>query len=170
MESRDGRTRHPSGVYFQDIPVDPINGCSAFLYDEAGDLGYFKIDFLNNTIYQNVRDEAHLNELLDREPLWELLDDIEMVEQLAHIHGHFGIVQHVRPRSIIDVAIVLALMRPGKRHLLGRPRAEIDTEIWQPSETGYWFKKAHALSYAASIVVQMNIICDSLSAAIDEKQ
>jgi hypothetical protein len=166
-EGKNGISRHPTGVYFQEIPTDPITGYAAFDYELAADLGYFKIDFLNNHIYENVRNEAHLDELVKREPEWELLDMPEVVEKLAHIHSHFGVVQTIRPRSIEDLAIILALMRPGKRQLLGKSREEINAEIWTPDNSGYTFRKSHSLAYALSIVVQLNLLCDSIEAEIN---
>lgn len=164
---RGQRQRHPSGVYFQNIPVDPLSEMSAYEYTEAADLGYFKVDFLNNSLYEGVRDEAHLVELLNREPDWSLFEHEHIVEMLAHLSGNFGVVHFIRPKSIEDVALVLALMRPGKRYLLSRSREEINASIWQPDETGFSFKKAHAIAYAASIVVQLNLICEAIGSEID---
>lgn len=167
MSQNDGMVRHNTGVYFQDIPVDPITGNAAIPYDEAGELGYFKIDFLNNSIYGEVRDTNHLDELVRREPEWGLLEMREVVEQLTHIHAHYGVVQAIRPQSVDDLAVVLALMRPGKRHLLGRSREEIDAEIWTPAEDGYVFKRSHSVAYAVSIVVQLNLLWDRIAAEIE---
>lgn len=165
MVGRNGRTRHPTGVYFQNAPIHPMDGLCAFPHDAAGELGYFKIDLLNNSIYAGVRDEEHLRELLDREVSWDLLEEPEVVASLAHIRNHFDIVQAVRPQSIEDLAVVLALVRPGKRHLVGRSRAQIDAEIWAPAvDDAFTFKKAHAIAYAASIVVQLNLLIETLSA------
>lgn len=167
---RDGvRQRHPSGVYFQDVPVDPFNGLSSISYEEAGELGYFKVDFLNNTLYDGVRDESHLIDLMNREPDWGMLDHRPLVEMLAHIHSHFGIVQQIKPTSVDDLAVVLALMRPGKRHLLGKSRNEIDAEVWSVSD-GYSFKRAHAIAYAVAIVVQMNLICEEMASEMEEEE
>lgn len=161
--------RHASGVYFQPVPVNPLTGLSAFTADEAAEHGYFKIDFLNNSIYQSVRDEAHLDALLNREPEWEAFEDRLIVGMLPHLADHFGIVQAIQPRSIEDLAVILALIRPGKRHLLGRSRAEIDAEVWTPPTAGgeYFFKRAHAIAYAASIVVRLNRLIEEMSDAID---
>lgn len=160
--------RHVSGVYFQPVPVNPLTGLCAYTYDEAASHGYFKVDFLNNTIYQGVRDEAHLDELLAQEPEWELFDDPVFVAELPHIGNHYGTVQSVRPRSIDDLAIVLALIRPGKKHLIGRPRPQIDAEVWTPDSQGYHFKRAHAIAYAVSIVVKLNLLIETMGAALDE--
>jgi hypothetical protein len=163
LTNRTGvRQRHASGVYFQDVPIDPASGICAYDYEEAGELGYFKIDFLNNSLYEGIRDEDHLVDLMNRPVDWALLDHREVVEQLAHIRDHFEIVRRVKPRSINDLAVVLALMRPGKKHLIGKSRAEIDKHIWEIEEDGYTFKKAHAIAYAVSITLQLNLLVDSL--------
>jgi len=168
LTNKTGETsRHPSGVYFQDIPVNPITGLSSFDYGEAEDRGYFKIDFLNQTVYSEITDEAHLDRLLHSEPMWELLEEPEFVSQLMHIHKHYDVVQMINPRSIEDLSLVLALIRPGKKHLIGKPRSTIDQEIWKKDSTGYTFRKAHAISYAALIVVQMNLIVEKLSHEIE---
>jgi hypothetical protein len=46
-----------------------------------------------------------------------------MVEQLPHVHKHYDTVQSIAPKSIEDLAVVLALVRPGKKHLIGQPRS-----------------------------------------------
>ncbi len=166
MEVRAGETygehrRHPTGVYFQNIPTDPLSSYSAFTYEEAADRGYFKIDFLNNSIYNGVRDEDHLIELLERDPPWDFFEEEAIVGMLAHVHNSFGIVSMIRPRSIEDLAVILALQRPGKRPLLTKSREEIDADIWTPTEN-FTFKRAHAIAYAVSIVVQLNLIVEKM--------
>lgn len=153
------RRRHQSGVYFQNIPVDPIDGMAVWDHNVAEDMGYFKIDLLHNSIYHGVRDPAHLDTLLATEPCWDTFQHFEIVRHLAHFGSerNFAVLQQIRPHSILDLAICLALIRPGKKHLIGRPRHEIDAEIWLPTP-GYSFKKSHAIAYAASIVVQLNLL------------
>lgn len=153
------RKKHVSGVYFQDIPANPFDGMAVWDFREADQKGYFKLDFLHNSIYRDVRDEAHLIELLTIEPLWEAFDDPQIVGSLAHIKDHFSVVQSIRPKSIDDLAVCIALIRPGKRYLIGRPRAEIDREIWLKTEK-YYFKRAHSYSYATAIVVQLNLLTE----------
>ncbi len=159
---QDGRrTRHNSGVYFQNIPIDPLDRLAAWDYKTAADLGFFKIDFLVNSIYRAVRDEAHLKLLLTTAPPWEAFDDATIVGALAHIGEHFDIVRTIRPRNITDLAICIALVRPGKRYLVRKNRELIDREIWLKTEK-YYFKKTHAIAYAASLVVQLNLLIESL--------
>jgi hypothetical protein len=166
MVQRGQSVRHPTGVYFQNVPTDPITGLSSFNYEQAADNGYFKVDFLNNTIYADVRDEEHLIELM-ADPDWDLFEIEEVVGMLAHIHNSFGMVRQIKPRNVNDLAVVLALMRPGKRHLMGRTREEIDAEIWTASVDEFVFKRAHAIAYAVSIVVQLNLICEKTATEID---
>jgi hypothetical protein len=82
------------------VPVDPFTRLCALDYKEAEEKGYFKIDFLNQSVYQQVRDEEHLIELLNSEPMWELLDERGMVEQLPHVHNHYDTVQTMRPSRL----------------------------------------------------------------------
>lgn len=168
MVEKDGKkTAHPSGCYLQLAPIDPFTKLCSFDYKRAEELGYYKFDFLNQSVYGAVKDEEHLICLLEEDPAWELLEEPVFVEQLPHIHQHFDVVNAIRPKSIADLAVVLALIRPGKRHLLGKSRAEIDAEIWNLKEAdGYVFKKAHATSYAALIVVRMNLLTAELLAAL----
>jgi hypothetical protein len=162
--------RHQTGVYFQDIPSDPFSGLASIPYKDAADLGYFKIDFLNYSIYDGVRDEDHLVELLNREPEWSLLEDRDIVPNFVHIGDHFGTVQRIKPRSIEDLAVVLALIRPAKRGLMLKPRDQIDREVWviDPNDK-YAFKRGHAIAYAASVVVQMNLLVEQMSAEIEDE-
>jgi hypothetical protein len=44
-------------------------------------------------------------------------------------------------------------------HLIGRPRFEIMRDIWTPTEA-YFYKRSHALAYAASIVIQINLLVE----------
>lgn len=161
------RKRHQSGVYFQDIPTDPLDHMAVWDYERAADAGFLKVDFLTNNVYRDVRDEEHLIELLVRDPPWEAFEVPEIVQTLIHIGNHWAVVNQIKPRSVVDLAICLALVRPGKRHLIGRTRTEIDQEIWQPCDGGYFFKKSHAIAYASAIVVQLNLLVeqgDGLSA------
>ena len=159
--------KHVVGVYMQAIPQDPLTGFASIPYEEAEERGYFKLDFLNLHIYKKVRDEAHLNELLSREPMWELLDEPLVVDQLFQLSGVIDgiptsdLLSAYKPRSIMDLAIFLALIRPSKKHLIGKEWDEIKAEIWTASEDGqYGFKKAHAVSYAHVVAVQMNLFLE----------
>lgn len=151
--------KHNTGVYFQNIPQDPLSGWCDLDYREAGDQGYFKVDFLNNTVYREVQSPEHLDRLCATEPDWSLLEYPEIVGQLYHINQHYDIVNMYKPRSVEQLAQVLALIRPAKRHLVGQPFDRIQDEIWQkPTDGEYYFKRSHATAFAMVIVVQMNLL------------
>jgi len=158
--------KHNTGVYFHDMPHDPSTNLSTINYKEAENLGYFKIDLLNVNIYEHVKNEAHLNELLEREPDWDLLLHKEIVQQLFHIHDHYDIVAQMQPRSINQLAMVLAIIRPAKRNLLGQEWLTIEKQVWlKPNDNSYYFKKSHAVSYAYAIIVQLNSFCELTESA-----
>jgi hypothetical protein len=156
--------KHKTGVYFQPIPTFPLHGYSTIDHKEAEKAGYFKVDFLNNTIYQEVRDETHLNKLLNTEPMWDLLCHAEVVGKLYHINNYAHIVKDYKPKDIVQLAMILAIIRPAKKHLIGESFEEIAKTVWDKPESGeYYFKKAHAIAFATAIIVQLNLICEGLS-------
>ena len=155
--------KHNSGVYLQPIPFDQLTGLSSIDYKEAEDRGYFKLDFLNNSLYEGIRDEAHLDNLTAKEPMWDLLQHEDVIKNLAHIHNHIGVLRVLKPQNIIELAEVLAIIRPAKRPLLNESKEKIKKEVWQkPTDGSYYFKKAHAIAYAVSIVVQLNLFCEQV--------
>lgn len=156
---RDGAfVKHNSGVYFQDIPTDPHNNQATFDHKEAEKLGYFKVDFLNNHIYDDIKTEQELDELLSMEPCWELLEHEEIVEQLAHVGNYHYLLKRFKPKSIEELAMILAIIRPAKKHLQDKNWNIVKEHVWTEEGEGYRFKKGHAISYAAAIVVQLNKI------------
>lgn len=160
----DDLVKHNTGVYFHSVPVDSEKNISAVPYDRADELDYFKIDFLNVNIYKGIRDESHLNQLMGREPLWDLLEQDDFVNLLFHVNGHGGILRQMKPKSIEQLAAVLAVIRPAKRYLIGKDWTIVMTEVWtKPENNDYYFKKSHATAYAVAVVVQMNLICEQIS-------
>ena len=151
--------KHATGIHITEIPYDPVNGMASIDYAEAEKRGYFKLDLLNVHVYNHVRDEHHLIELM-REPTWSRLRDPFFVEKLIHIGNHYKeLTKMPEPvNSIPRLAMFLALIRPGKKHLMGRPWSEVSKTIWDRDNTGYTFKKSHAVAYAHLVVVHMNLI------------
>ena len=151
--------KHKTGVYFHAVPEHPVTGHASIDYKKAEDRGYFKIDMLNVNIYKHVKSEQELVELMIQEPDWDMLKDATVVEQLFHLNGHFKIVSQLEPRTIEQLAAVLAIIRPAKRHLMYKDWTDIMKEVWvRPLDGSYFFKKSHAVAYAQAIVVQMNLI------------
>ena len=166
--SIDGNKKHNTGVYVQPIPVNPLTGLATIDYKTAEDRGYFKIDFLNVSAYQGVRNEDHLVQLLNTEPLWDLLHEKEVCDQLFHVNGYHTLLNALTPKTIEELAMVLAMIRPGKKHLIPICQDQgfqaIKDDIWvKPINDSYTFKKSHGHSYAALIIVQLNLICEKIS-------
>jgi len=161
-----GVHKHNVGVYFQDIPLDPTTGQSSLDYKVAEDLGYTKIDFLNLNIYQEVKSIQHMDSLVDQEPIWELLEERSIVEKLFQLGSEINtdVCLGMKPRTLEELAIVIAIVRPGKQHLIGKSWEAIRREIWEPSEK-YYFKKAHAFGYAMVISVQLNLLVEKAQQA-----
>lgn len=145
---------HPSGVYIQAIP-ELENGYAALDYKKAEEFGYRKIDLLNNTLYQGIESQKLVELYVSTEPDWTMFDYKEVVDELPHLRDHYDIVKKISPKSLGDIAIVLALIRPSKRYLLNEPIEVINEKIWI-AEEGYYFKKSHAYAYAMSIILKMN--------------
>jgi DNA polymerase III alpha subunit len=158
----DGKlVKHNTGVYMHPVPLDAKTNLCAVPYNEAEDNGFFKLDFLNVNLYNGVKDETHLATLMTQEPLWELLEQDDFTDLLFHVNGHGDILRQTKPKSVEQLAAILAIIRPAKRYLLGESWDTIMKEVWQkPSGNEYYFKKSHATAYAVAIVVQMNLICE----------
>jgi hypothetical protein len=143
LEDNSVLKKHNTGVYCTSIPYNPITKMSTINYKDAEARGYFKIDFLNVSVYEKVRNRAHLKTLMETEPLWDLLLEDDFINKLA---------------------AVLAVIRPAKRYLIGKDWQTILEDVWiKPDSNEYYFKKAHAIAYAQVIVVQMNLICEELT-------
>ena len=154
-------SKHNTGVYFQTLPTFPLEGYSTIDYESAEEDGWFKVDVLNNGIYKDVKSEAHLTQLMEIEPLWDLLEHEEFVSRLFHVNNYAKILAQYKPTSVEQLAMILAIIRPGKKHLIGKSWDEISKTVWdKPADGSYYFKHSHAVAYAMAIVVQMNVICE----------
>ena len=154
--------RHNSGVYVTDMPYDPVNQCAALDYQAAESRGYFKIDFLNMSVYQLIQDPAHYQAMLDRSPDWDRLwNDAAWARQLVHVGNYTDLLHTMRPDSVPRMAAFISVIRPGKAHLQNRPWAEVFQSVWDGDDSkGYVFKKAHAVGYAALVALHMNLLTD----------
>jgi len=151
---------HNTGIYPTSIPIDPFTGRSSIDYKEAEQRGYCKLDFLNVNLYQQIKDENHLIELMNREPPWDRLYDRSFCEQIIHINNHYDtLISMPEPvNSIPRLAMFLAVIRPGKRSLIGLYWKQVGQTVWQAPEQGYYFKKSHSIAYAHLVVVNMNLL------------
>jgi hypothetical protein len=155
----EGR-RHNSGVYVSDIPRDPINACATLDYETAESRGYFKLDFLNMSVYQLIQDPEHYEQMLAHEPPWQRLwTDPQWAGQLVHIGNYTDLLASMRPDSIPRMAAFISVIRPGKAHLQNRPWEEVFASVWDGDDSrGYTFKRSHAVSYAALVALHMNLL------------
>jgi len=159
---KDQLKKHNTGVYFHNAPLDPFTGRCTLDHKVAEERGYFKIDMLNVHIYEHVKNEEHLQRLMGKEPLWELLEHEDFSEKVFHLNGHSSLLKLLKPTSVQQLAATLAIIRPAKRHLANESWEKIMKEVWTKPKEGYYFKKAHAVSYAMACVVHMNLLCDEL--------
>jgi hypothetical protein len=163
--NKGGKPRgHNTGVYFHKVPVDPLTGRCSIDYQEAEDMGYFKLDVLNVSIYKGVRDEAHMDALIAREPIWELLEDADFCSMVFHMNGHHDICKQMKPHNLEQLASVLAMIRPAKRHLVGKDWNTVMNNVWtKPTDGAYYFKKSHAFSYAMAVALHMNLVTEQFN-------
>ena len=156
----DTGRRHNSGIYVTDIPTDPVYGCAAIDYNVAEQRGYFKLDFLNMSVYQLVQGPEHYEQMLQQTPNWaRLWQDRPWASQLVHIGNYVDLLAQMQPDSIPRMAAFISVIRPGKAHLQRRPWAEVFAEVWDGDDSkGYTFKKSHAISYAALVALHMNLL------------
>ena len=157
----DTGKKHNTGVYVTEIPHNPVDNLSTINYKDAEDRGYFKLDFLNVSIYKDIKDESHLQTLMERKPIWELLEHQDFVDQVFHLSGLSKLFNLLKPTSVEHLAATLAIIRPAKRHLANESWQTIMKEVWKkPTDGEYYFKKAHAVAYAVSVIVHMNLLCE----------
>jgi hypothetical protein len=145
---------HPSGVYLENVPVDKKTDLAAFDYGYGNAKGFMKVDILHNTVYDAFRSKQEIYDAIDGDIDWDLFKDQTIVESLPHVGKHFDIVSKVTPRSVEDLADILALIRPGKANLLSqylKHKQEVRRQLYARPKEGIYFKKSHAISYALMI-------------------
>jgi hypothetical protein len=152
--------RHNSGVYVTDIPRNALLDCAALDYETAEQRGYFKIDFLNMSVYKLIQSPEHYQLMLDREPPWQRLwQDPAWASDLVHVGNYTGLLATMRPDSIQRMAAFISIIRPGKAHLQNQSWDRVFASVWDGDDSrGYVFKKSHSVSYAALVALHMNLI------------
>jgi len=158
---RDGNLiKHNSGIYVTDIPVDPFTGVASIDHKAAEERGYTKLDLLNVSLYTQVKSEEHLNELMQQEPEWDKLYDPEFCAKLIHIGNHYDLLLKMPEavNTVARLAMFLAIIRPGKRHLVGKTWSEVAKTVWDTDTEGYAFKRSHSVAYSHLVVVNMNLL------------
>ena len=153
---------HNTGIYVTAIPFDPVAKIAGLDYETAESRGYIKLDFLNVNLYQQVASEQHLEQLMNAEPDWTRFNNDQLFfEQLIHVNNHWAVLKKMPEPvdSIPRLAMLLSVIRPAKRHLIGQLWKDVAASVWtKPSDDSYYFKKSHAIAYAHLVVVNMNLI------------
>lgn len=172
-QEHEGRlVPHNTGIYFQRIPVDPVSNLAAFEYKIAEELGYFKVDLIPNHVYDLIESNEEINELLASPVDWSwFLDEKFFYNEdnqyrLTHLSKHLGVCMQYPPESVEDVALILAVIRPRKKYLIGKPKSEIERVIWKKMDSEnpdndpsrYFFKKSHAVAFALLVILHAQII------------
>jgi hypothetical protein len=154
-------TRHLTGIYITAIPQNPISGFASIDYIKAEELGYFKLDILNQSVYKLIKSPSHLEELLTREVNWSRLKDDKFVKNLIHIGNYSDTIKRLPEPidSIEKLAMFLSIIRPGKKHLQGLPWNIIEKTVWDGDNSdGYVFKRSHALSYSYLVILHAALL------------
>jgi len=161
-QENNGEVRkHNSGVFVTDIPVDPIINCSSIDYREAEARGYFKIDFLNQSVYELIENQDHYDRMLAKPTDWNLLLDKNFCERVVHIGNYVDLVAEMRPDSLERMAAFIAIIRPGKAHLQRQSWDTVFASVWDGDDSrGFVFKKSHSISYAKLVALHINLLCE----------
>jgi hypothetical protein len=160
QRKNDQLVKHNSGIYVTDIPRDSLNGHASIDYQQAEQRGYFKIDLLNNTVYQLIRDQQHYDQMLMATPPWERLQDQQFVEKIVHINNAWDQLQRMPEPvdTVARMAMFIAVIRPAKRYLQGKTWREVAERIWLSEQDGYYFKRSHSVAYSHLVALHMNLV------------
>jgi len=159
--------KHNVGYYFQNIPFDEQSGLAAITYKNASNFNFFKIDIITVSLLDSFESKEQLRELMHCEPYWELLEERKIVEKLFHIHKSFDTIYNIKPRSVLELADCLALIRPNKIKLIDKyiraKNKDSIREVLYKKEHPSDLRKSHAIPYAYLIIAQLNLIERELS-------
>lgn len=150
---------HPSGHYVEcGMPKDVFTGQATIDYETAEAWGFNKVDLLINSSYGMFTSKDEVRKLVAKEPDWTLLELDEYLECMPQIYNARTIIRDIKPKSIEDLADVLALMRPGKIELLETYKKDkaFAREMLYTKTTKVYFKRSHAIAYASMLVCFLN--------------
>lgn len=157
---------HPCGVYFENIPTS--DGLSAIPYKVADTMDYQKIDFLTLKMLDHI-DFDTLQQYRQTEPDWSQLQQEDILQHVMHLSTrdsegkllYLHILQTIKPRTMEEVADILALIRPGNSSYVEQYRINtnyVREQIYKQHDDRYTFKRSHALSYAQNIGIQIHFL------------
>lgn len=152
---------HPCGVYPQEICRDPFTDFAAIPYDQAEDLGYLKVDFLSLHLLKSVTNRDEIEKFVSLEPNWTLLQLDSVHPKLFQLAKHGEMLKLLKPKNLLELSDCMALIRPGKKTFVGlyhKNREAGRKILYAKDDTGYAFKKSHALAYSFNVVIQLHLI------------
>lgn len=153
--------KHPCGVYFQSMPQDPVTQLAAIPHKEAEDYGFSKIDFLHLSMLDDFNSKDEIRALLKVDPRWGLLLKADVVSKLFQLQNNLELLRKVKPKSIMEIADCIALIRPGKLNLIDdylEDPIATRTPLFTIKPGDYSYKKGHAVSYAMIVVLQLHLV------------
>lgn len=159
--------KHKNGVYFHEVPVDPISNICSIDYKNSNTLGFQKIDFLNVHVYDNIESRDELKRLINVEPIWELLYDADIAANLFQLSNQISILAHWKPKSIEELSMLIAMIRPAKFYLItAQSWDHVRKEIWiKPQSDKAYLKKPHAIAYSYAIIAQLNKLTEIIASS-----
>ena len=163
----DYLVKHPCGFYFENIPIDSVTKLAAIPFEQAEELDYMKVDFLHLSILNQFSSKAELLKYTKTEPDWSLLEQQEIVQTLFQIKNSWDIVQLIKPRSLTELADLVAIIRPTKRKLIQQylvNKNRVRPLLYkQDQDDKTSFRRSHAIAYAYLIYIQLNVITAKLA-------
>lgn len=138
-----------------------MTGFSAIPYSEAEELGYLKVDFLHVSAYNGFKSRDEIEKYMLIEPDWSLLQLQSTWPKLFQLSKHGDLLTALKPRTIQELADCMALIRPGKKTLIGlysKAKTQARMALYAKDENGYSFKKSHAYAYAYVVWLQLHLI------------
>jgi DNA polymerase III alpha subunit len=112
-------------------------------------------------VYKHFKTRSEIEELLRKEPDWSLLLVPSNQEKLFQLKKHGDLLNDLKPRSVMEVADIMALIRPGKKQFIGLYKKEREAArriLYARDESGYSFRKSHGVAYSFIIVLQLHLI------------
>ncbi len=153
--------KHPCGVYFQTMPQDPITSFAAIPHKQAEAHGFMKIDFLHLQVLDFFHNKREIRALIKKPPRWGMLLKSDVVGKLFQLHKNGDILRRIQPKSILELADCISIIRPGKLYLLDDYVADPTATrpiLYEIKKGSYSYKKGHAISYAMIVVLQLHLI------------
>ncbi len=171
---------HPAGVYFyKSIPA--FNGLAVLDYKSMEALKYQKIDILNNTFLDDLTQKEFIEYIsvienggIDWKKLWKY-------DEPYQLGKYPGILREFKVCSVLDVAMVLAIIRPGSLKNYDKlkmfmhtdkilnKRSNVDKKILEETygipvfdeqfkklgidDGKYRYKKPHSIGYAFVLLI-----------------